>query len=87
MHRTRLCYVYERDSGFGSVDRWCAQHFYYVFIRTQDHLIESLQTVLSSFYGEKTVDSPDFGRIINERHFKYVMRACDMLFSCAGWLV
>jgi len=40
-------------------------------------LVEALQSVLHEFYGDNPQASPDYGRIVNRRHF-------DRIIHCAG---
>jgi aldehyde dehydrogenase (NAD+) len=44
----------------------------YVLVQEQvkDELIEQLRLVISQFYGKVPENSPDFARIINEKHFR-----------------
>ncbi|KAJ8266732.1 hypothetical protein GJAV_G00134070 [Gymnothorax javanicus] len=39
----------------------------------QDRVVEEIGRTIQEFYGDNPVTSPDYGRIINERHFKRVM--------------
>ena len=42
-----------------------------------ESLVESLQSAIREFYGDNPQNSPDYGRIVNRRHF-------DRLIQCAG---
>ncbi|XP_071955471.1 aldehyde dehydrogenase, dimeric NADP-preferring-like isoform X2 [Antedon mediterranea] len=44
---------------------------------TRDKFVEALKDAVKEFYGENPQDSKDFGRIINERHFKRVVSLLD----------
>lgn len=37
---------------------------------TQERLLPALQSAITRFYGEDPRNSPDLGRIINEKHFQ-----------------
>ncbi|KAJ8275515.1 hypothetical protein COCON_G00072670 [Conger conger] len=39
----------------------------------QDRVLEEIRTTLQEFYGDDPVTSPDYGRIINVRHFRRVL--------------
>ncbi|KAJ8342241.1 hypothetical protein SKAU_G00321690 [Synaphobranchus kaupii] len=39
----------------------------------QDRVVEEIHRTLQEFYGDDPMTSPDYGRIINARHFKRVM--------------
>ena len=40
--------------------------------KTQGPLIEHCKSTLRAFYGDDPQASENFGRIVNNRHFKYV---------------
>ena len=43
--------------------------YVYVHEKVYDTFIQKLTSTVNEFYGENAAKSPDFGRIINERHF------------------
>ncbi|KAL3841735.1 hypothetical protein ACJMK2_019840 [Sinanodonta woodiana] len=46
---------------------------------TQDTLVEAMKKTLREFYPNDPVNSPDFGRIINDRHFQRIKKILDNL--------
>uniref|UniRef100_A0A8D0GTN5 Aldehyde dehydrogenase n=1 Tax=Sphenodon punctatus TaxID=8508 RepID=A0A8D0GTN5_SPHPU len=46
-------------------------------IETQEKLIPPLRQAIMEFYGPKPKESPDFGRIINDKHFKRIRALLD----------
>ncbi|KNC56314.1 uncharacterized protein AMSG_11702 [Thecamonas trahens ATCC 50062] len=40
-------------------------------------LVDAMQAAILEFYGENPAESPDFGRIINERHFDRILSLLD----------
>jgi len=44
--------------------------------RVKRDLLEHIKSCIQNFYGEDQATSPDYGRIINEKHFK---RLCELL--------
>ena len=46
-----------------------APDYVYVHEQVYDDFVQKLKLTLKEFYGEDASQSPDFGRIINERHF------------------
>ncbi|PIK38142.1 putative fatty aldehyde dehydrogenase [Apostichopus japonicus] len=45
----------------------------------KDKLVSEIKNNLRSFYGDDIKASPDYGRIVNERHFEYAVLAPNML--------
>lgn len=47
----------------------------YIWVHTsqKDRLLEALKKQITAFYGEDIKNSPDFGRIINQRHFERLL--------------
>ncbi|NXQ35828.1 AL3A2 dehydrogenase, partial [Alaudala cheleensis] len=39
----------------------------------QDKVVENIKATLKEFYGEDVKSSPDYGRIVNQRHFKRIL--------------
>ncbi|XP_066189572.1 aldehyde dehydrogenase family 3 member A2-like [Sylvia atricapilla] len=39
----------------------------------QDKVVENIKETLKEFYGEDVKSSPDYGRIVNQRHFKRIL--------------
>ncbi|MBD3413099.1 MAG: aldehyde dehydrogenase family protein [Candidatus Aminicenantes bacterium] len=50
--------------------------------------LEELKTCLHEFYGEDPKDSPDYGRIINRKHFQRVMNLMNSgCIAAGGWAI
>uniref|UniRef100_A0A8C9THA2 Aldehyde dehydrogenase n=1 Tax=Scleropages formosus TaxID=113540 RepID=A0A8C9THA2_SCLFO len=50
----------------------------------QDRVVEEIRRTLHEFYGEDPKTSPDYGRIINKRHFGRIMellKGCEVAFG------
>lgn len=54
-----------------------APDYVYVHESIQDAFIEALQKVTLSFYGALPINSPDFCRIVNDRHFERLTGLID----------
>jgi len=55
---------------FSNVGQTCVAPDYVMCVPDiQDQLVAELKKTITEFYGENAQESPDYGRIINERHF------------------
>jgi len=57
-----------------------AGYFCRIINEIQGPLVEHCKNTLTSFYGDDPQTSDSFGRIINNRHFKYVMNLDASLY-------
>ena len=58
--------------------------FIWVHQAVKDRLVEALKKQIATFYGDNIKNNPDFGRIINQRHFKRLqrlMKDCRIIFG------
>ncbi|WP_285813494.1 aldehyde dehydrogenase [Staphylococcus sp. Marseille-Q6910] len=55
---------------FANAGQTCvAPDYVLVQRKVKDQLVEGMKQTLKEFYGKSVKDSPDFGRIVNQRHF------------------
>jgi len=52
--------------------------------KVHDRLLDALAATIRTFYGEDAAQSPDFGRIINERHHRRLMKLMDSGAAVVG---
>ena len=56
-----------------------APDYIYVHVDIKDKLVEALKNQITAFYGDDIKNNPEFGRIINHRHFERL----QALMKCA----
>ena len=52
--------------------------------RVEGKLVEYMQQAITRFYGETPIDSPDYGNIINQKHFDRIVGLIDPEKVCVG---
>lgn len=54
-----------------------APDYILVHERVHDRLVEELKAAVLEFYGDSPIDSPDYGRIVNQRHHQRLVKLLE----------